>query len=53
MVVGMEEEMEERVVEKLVVEEMEKGGWPKEGMVAWLGAAILCWLLVGRRRRKK
>ena len=54
VVVGMEEEMEEKVVEKLVVEEMEKGGRPKEGTVAlWAAAVLCCWLEMEKEERKK
>ena len=55
VVVGMEEEMEEKVMEKLVVEEMEKGGEdgrPKEGTMTVLGCCFRG-LLAGNEGRKE
>ena len=55
VVVGMEEEMEERMVEELVVAEMVvgmKGGWPKEGM-AHCNILGCCWLAGNEEGKEK
>ena len=48
VVVGMVEEMEERKVKKLVVEEMKRVAGQGGRLGGWLGAAVYSW-----RRKKK
>ena len=56
LLLEMEEEMEGRMMEELVemvVEEMEKGGLPKESTVAWGCHFVLCWLLLEKKEERK
>ena len=54
VVVGMKEEMMERVVvEKLVVEEMERSGRQGRMRLVFFGAAVgLCWLEEEERKKR-